>query len=273
MRRDVSLNGSGAWVVGLMMQPRLIQSTPALAAALRTMDQAQFIVAHGVSARADRLAPMYQLPGDSVADEAPAAAHLISHVAERLRRLAAAYAEWDVFDAPAYFDLDAAQADALVRVVERVSTVHVVFFADLLLPSFKAASCYWATTFAPAYVQMRQDPAIARHVHDGLEPVMLGHWQRLWSVIQQARAILSEDVGFLAANGAADERNRWQPWWRTPPRPGLDARLAPTLAETPTLTLTLDFALPAHRQPGRLRRLRAHRERRQRERRGRTARR
>lgn len=256
-----------------MVQPRLIQSTPALAAALRTMDHAQFVVARGAYTRPERMAPMYQLPGGPVADEAAAAAHLVSALAERLRRLATAYGEWEVFDAPAYFDLDAAQTEALVRVVERVSTVHVVFFVDLLLPSMKRAACYWAATFAPAYAHMRHEPAIARQVHDALQPVMHDHWQRLLAVSQQARTILTEDVGFWAANGAEDERNRWQPWWRTPPRPGLDARLTPSLVETPTLTLTLDFALPAHRQPGRLRRLRAQRERRQRQRQGRATRR
>src|SRR4029079_18100240 len=83
------------------------------------------------------LVPMYQVPDGADGEEAVAAAHVVSAISERLRRLATAYAEWDTFDAPAYFDLSEAHSADMVRLVERVSTVHVVFFADLLLPSFQ----------------------------------------------------------------------------------------------------------------------------------------
>lgn len=215
-------------------------------------------------ARPDRLAPMYHIPNKEVAEEATAAAHVVSQIVERLRRLAAAYGEWDRFDAPAYFDLSCEQTAALVKIVERVSTVHVVFFCDLLLPTFRNAATFWSERFTPAFIEMHQEPILAEQVLCELQPVMVERWKRLVEVIRGARAILADDVGFLAANGAHDERERWQRWWAASARPGLDEVLTPPLAQVPTLTLTLDFALPAHRQPDRLRRLRANRDRRRR---------
>lgn len=230
------------------------------------MDSDSFAPADGF-ARPDRLAPMYHIPAKGAEEEATAAAHVVGEVAERLRRLTAAYGEWDHFDAPAYFDLSCEQTAALVKIVERVSTVHVVFFCDLLLPTFRTAASFWGERFAPAFVEMKQEPILAKQVYAELQPVMVERWEQLVEVIRAARTILADDVGFLAANGAYDERERWQRWWGESARPGLDAVLTPSLAQVPTLTLTLDFALPAHRQPGRLRRLRANRDRRRRARR------
>jgi hypothetical protein len=227
------------------------------------MDSDVFAPAAGF-ARLDRLAPMYQIPGKGAEEEATAAAHVVSQVVERLRRLTAAYGEWDRFDAPAYFDLSCEQTAALVKIVERVSTVHLVFYCDLLLPTFRTAVNFWGERFTPAFSEMRQEPILAEQVYAELQPVMVEHWARLVGVIRSARTILADDVGFLATNGAHEERERWQRWWAESPRPGLDAGLIPPLAQVPTLTLTLDFALPAYRQPGRLRRLRTNRERRRR---------
>jgi hypothetical protein len=73
---------------------------------------------------------------------------------------------------------------------------------------------------------------------------------------------LADDIGFLATNAAHEERTRWQQWWSMPAVGGLDPQLTPALADIPTLTLSFEFPLPSHRQPERLRRLRANRERR-----------
>lgn len=89
--------------------------------------------------------------GDAVAEEAQAAATIVGEVAERLRRLGAAYGEWKHFDAPAYFDIPQPQADLLLTIAERVNSVYVHFQMDLLLPSFGAAESYWVNHFAPAY--------------------------------------------------------------------------------------------------------------------------
>lgn len=249
--------------ISTRIQSLSIHSAPALAAALRMMDGALFAPEDSF-ARPERLAPMYHISGKGVEEEATSAAYVVGQVAERLRRLAAAYGEWEHFDAPAYFDLSCEQATALVKIVERVSTVHVVFFCDQLLPSFRDAALFWSGRFSPAFLQMRQEPVLAEQVYCELQPVMVERWQQLLAVIRTARTILAEDVGFLATNGAHDERERWQRWWAAPAHPGLDEALMPPLAQVPTLTLTLDFALPAHRQPGRLRRLRANRDRRRR---------
>jgi hypothetical protein len=253
----------GVKAISTRIRPLSIHSAPALAAALRTMDRDFFAPVDGF-ARPDRLAPMYHIPSHGVEEEGTAAAHVVSQIAERLRRLTAAYGEWERFDAPAYFDLSCEQTAALVKIVERVSTVHVVCFCDLLLPTFRNAATFWSERFTPAFIEMRQEPLLAEQVYTELQPVMVERWERLVEVIRSARTILAEDVGFLATNGAQDERDRWQRWWADSARPGLDALLTPPLAQVPTLTLTIDFALPVHRQPGRLRRLRANRDRRRR---------
>jgi hypothetical protein len=240
-----------------------ITSAPALAAALRTAGDLPFVP---IVLRSAGLVPLYQVTGGSEQAEATAAAHVIGEIIERLRRLAVAYGEWDRFDAPAYFDLSHEQAAQLVRVTERVSTVHVVFFGDLLLPSFCAATTFWYEHFVPAYGQMRREPRLAEAFHTCLLPQLEAHWQRLLAVLRETRTLLADDVGFLAANGAQEERNRLQRYWQGPARSDLAAAFTLRLADVPTLTLMLEFALPAHRQPDRLRRLRAARDRRRRQR-------
>ena len=97
---------------------------------------------------------MYEVSGQSSAEEAASAVQALEDISDRLRRLHGAYGEWRQFDAGAYFDLSHAQTRRLVRVSERVSTVHVTFFADLLLPSFRAAEHYWYYCFCPSYWTM-----------------------------------------------------------------------------------------------------------------------
>lgn len=242
-----------------------LSSSPAFAAALRAMASPGGFAALWQSQ--SELVPMYRITGTDVNSEIDAASRVLSEVLERLRRLHDAYGEWQLFDIPAYFDLTESQAAALIHVSERVSTVHVTFYADLLLPTFQQSLAYWAQTFAPAYQQMDQGADAYTRFLTEVQPAMIEQWQRLLSVITQSRKLLLEDVSFLAANGGQEERGQWRHWWDRPPAPGLDPRLTPELKQLPTLTLSLDFPLPAHRQPHRLRRLRRNRDRHRAERR------
>lgn len=242
-----------------------LTSMPALATALRLMDTTRFQLADLALERPDALATMYRITNDlpTPEAEAEAAKRVLSEVTERMRRLDGAYGEWQLFDAPAYFDLTVDQAAQLVRVVERVSMVHVVFFADLLLPSFQSAASYWRQMYAPAYQALRNQPEQgAQRFIQEIQPAMIAQWQRLLAVVEHARSLLNQDVGFWATNNAEEERTRWLRWWRQEPAPGLIPTLKPDLQQTPTLTLAFDFPLPARRQPGRLRRLRRNQQRR-----------
>ncbi|MCE7982378.1 MAG: hypothetical protein DYG89_14385 [Caldilinea sp. CFX5] len=245
----------------------LLSSLPAFAAALRTMTPAHFARCT-LGETPNELAPMYRVNGGNRSgSEVDAAAHVLSEVVDRIRRLNAAYGEWAHFDAPAYFDLSVAQAACLLRVSERVTTVHITFYADLLLPSFQQLLVYWSETFVPAYDLRNQDVGTYQRFVNTVQPTLVAHWQQALSVITQTRRLLLADVSFLAINGGQEERARWRQWWDQPSASGLDPHLTPALNQLPTLTLSLDFPLPAHRQPHRLRRLRRSRERRRMERR------
>lgn len=249
-----------------------IVSAPALAAAIRrTHKRMELPGAMRPFLRRNSVVPMYHVSAgpdgvqpsvQSVQHEAQSAATMLMAVAERLRRLRAAYGAWRDFDAPAYFDLTEAQSDRLVQISERVTMVHVTFYADALLPSFQQAEAFWQETFRPDYMGLRNhlragdrplEPVM--HFADRSQPQMLDHWRRLVAVIQATRALLSDEIGFWATNGSSDERARWRWAWAIDPAPGLHANLLPTLARTPTLTLVIDFPLPPYRQPGRRRRL------------------
>jgi len=252
----------------IAMSTVLLSSTPAFAAALRAMTPAHFALCT-IGQTPGELVPMYRISrtnGNGIT-EAEAASRVVGEVVERMRRLNDAYGEWQQFDIPAYFDLTASQSACLVRISERVSTVHVTFYADLLLPSFQQLLLYWSETFVPAYQQMSRSADAYGAFLSVVQPTFIGQWQQLLEVIAQSRRLLLEDVSFLAVNGGQEERSRWRHWWEQPPAARLDPRLTPELGQLPTLTLSLDFPLPAHRQPHRLRRLRQNRERRRAERR------
>lgn len=255
------------------MNNPVITSAPALAAALRVTDTIEEPAPLEQTFAADSLVPMYQIDTDGADAEAQSAAHVVSEIAERLRRLAAAYGEWTTFDAPAYFDLTAAQAARLVRISERVSTVYVIFFADLLLPAFRQAETFWADDFLPTYhiTHPQHDVdtwAYAIYFQQHVQPKMVAYWHYLMDILQQTRSLLADDIGFLSTNCAPEERMRWRRAWERTPAAGLDMALQPALNNIPTLSLAFEFPLPTHRQSGRLRRLRRNRERRRRFRRG-----
>lgn len=230
-------------------------------------------LAHGLPIlsvlRTFRVVPMYRVSGNGVQAEAEAAANVLSEISDRLRRLPSAYGEWKHFDTEAYFDLLPQQAARLVRVSERVSTVHAAVFADLLLPSYQTAEAFWFRHFWGDYRALHNNltygteplPDVARF-YEQSQPRMAAYWLRLLDVIERARSALGTDVGFLAVNGSEDERARWRQAWNQPPALGLDPVLMPPPQAIPTLTLSIDFPLPASRQPGRLRRLRINRARR-----------
>lgn len=230
-----------------------ILSTPALAAALRTLGRSADPLPTPPVLEPHLLTPMYRIGSGSIAHEAASAARLASDLAERLRRLAGAYGEWRSFEPEPYFDLYGEQAELLVKIAERVSTVHVTVYVDALLPSFQAAVDCLALEMAPARFR--------NGAYTAAQAAMSERWLRLLVVLSTTREQLAHDAGFLASNGASEERSRWRAAWQRPQPAGLAPALAVSLAETPTLTLSVEFPLPAARQPGRLRRLRRAQQR------------
>jgi hypothetical protein len=148
-----------------------------------------------------------------------------------------------------------------VTIVERVTTVHVTVFADLLLPSFQRAVTA-LDAYAAAHARLHEGVEEAERFFDHVQPAMLDAWAAAVAVARAARNQLAGDVGYLGLNGAAEERWRWSAAWQQPAAPGVAACLLPAPAAVPTLTLITDFPLPAWRQPGRRRRLSANRARR-----------
>lgn len=223
-----------------------IPSVPALAVALHRWRQRVPLPPVDEALSPSALAPMYRLSTGSVAEEARSAAQLTGEVAERLRRLTRAYGEWRVFEPGPYFDLTPRQVDLLTHIVERASTVHVVFYVDALLPAFQAVQNY-AAQVAPHTGSVEQ----VETVHETL----LERWRRLLAVLDSARAQLAEDVNFLGLSAAHEEQERWLPMPRVAGLNGSADWLLAGRQTLPTLTLAIDFPLPAFRQPGRKRRL------------------
>ena len=240
-----------------------IRSVPALAALLRQIDRCELPVSTTKIFASRSLAPVYRVQNSTGAKEAKAAVTTVSQLADRLRRMARAYGEWKEFEIPAFFDLWPEHARRLVELEERVSTVNVTFYADMLLPSFHLTEQYWTQEFFPAYQSAQpfagateEYSSYTAHFLEFEQPKMRAYWDKLLAVVTEARRELWNDIGFLAAAAAGEEKACWQWAWRCPPPPGLDERLLPPLRQLPTLTLNVEFPLPAYRQPGRVRRLR-----------------
>ena len=221
---------------------------------------------------------MYQVHSGDIESEARQAAGVIERVIDRIQRLGTAYGEWLDFDAGAYFDLHPASVTRLVRISERVNTVHINFYADLLLPAFCELAQFFTTDFVATYrtahgvsaedasrtgeAPTGDDGSEFQRFYEITQPTMLECWERTRNTIQATREILAESPGYLMTNGTREEQIHWGKDWLTTAMAGLEPALTPALAEVPTLTLSFDFPLPAYRQPGRIRRLRSNRERR-----------
>lgn len=240
----------------------LPRSLPALGWALRSLRTETA----GVEAALESLRRPVQVyriqggAGSSVDAEAESAAHAVRHAIDRLHRLAAAYGEWKDFDPAAYFDLTQTQAGLLVQASERVTAVHITFHADLLLPSFRQAVELWALVFVPGWQHRQESGETHEMLFGQAQPRLAEQVQRAQAVIEHTRRRLLGEIGYLAANGANEERWRWT--LPANPPPGLAPALLLDAHSVPTLTLTADFPLPLARQPGRQRRLRRHRARR-----------
>lgn len=182
----------------------------------------------------------------SFEEEAHAAAFVVRHALDRLQRLPAAYGEWSTFEAAAYFDLTPLQAALLVEVREGATAVQVLFFTDLLLPRVQRALGAWADLAAAGQTDARLSA----------QAQMATAWREATAAVWGTRRLLAAEIGYLAANAAQAERRRRL----TDPLTGELLRLPGRLAGAeegppPTLTLAIDFPLPAWRQPGRRRRL------------------
>jgi hypothetical protein len=236
------------------------RSLPALGWALRSL-RTQVAGVETALESLRRPVQVYRVhAGPTVEAEAESAAHAVRHAVERLRRLAAAYGEWSEFDPAAYFDLTAPQAGLIVQTNERVTAVHITFFADLLLPSFQRALATWATIFVPGWQRRAESGEAHEVLFEQAQPLLVDHVQRARAVVERTRRHLLGEIGYLAANGASEERWRWT--LAADPPPGLAPALLLEPHTVPTLTLTSDFPLPLARQPERQRRLRRHRARR-----------
>src|SRR5690606_713960 len=122
---------------------------------------------------------------DAIA-EAESGAHMVRHIIDRLQRLRGAYGEWQHFDAPAYFDLTREQANLLIAVSERVTAVHVIFYADLLFPSLRAALQLWAGEATTAAVRVpagQTVEALERHGEQVL-PELHRRWRHALAIIE-----------------------------------------------------------------------------------------
>jgi hypothetical protein len=173
-------------------------------------------------------------------------------------RLRGAYGEWRTFDAPAYFDLTEEQCSLLLEVNERVTGVHILAHVDLLLPSMQETIAFWMRMGATSPATSDSTPEEIERYAQQILPELMRRWERTVAVAQATRALLAGDADYLAANGAAEERWRWQA--REVRARGNTSALASTpIAQIPTLALTIDFPLPAWRQAGRLRRLQRNR--------------
>lgn len=240
-----------------------VRSVPALAAKMRQIDTCALPASYTEIFNRRSLSPAYLVQNHVGAREVQTAATTIAQAADKLRRMSRAYGEWQEFDIPAFFDLWPEHAPHLVHVEERVSTVNVTFFADLLLPSFQRAEQYWAREFFPAYQTARpplntsaDSSSFTSHFLDFEQPKMRAYWDKLIEVMGETRSALWNDIDFLAATAGGEEKTYWEWAWRRKSPPGLDRRLLPQLHHLPTLTLGVEFPLPASRQPGRVRRLR-----------------
>jgi len=227
----------------------MLRSLPALKQALLQIESVEHEGSVAAAFEAADLVCVYRVAnGATIEREARAAASAIAILADRLARLESAYAYWQPFEPGPYFDLRPEQATLMCEVEESEGYVHVRLYADLLVPSFRAAERLYSQEFLPA-VQVGAMAnriahiAEARQAVQTLWPLLQARLHRAEEVIRQATTLLLQagDVSFLAAWGAAEERRRVG-----------RARAA----HVPTLTLDYQFPRPLSRHTSRQRILR-----------------
>jgi len=167
-------------------------------------------------------------------------------LAERLRRLPAAYPHWHRFDPAAYFDLRPEQVEAMVRIEALGATLDVTIYADLLSPAFRRAERFWAREFCPAYFVAGQKDVFDAHFWQRILPAM----QRRLSEAREEISLAGEtlfgqgDVTFLSVSAASDERASHQ--HRIPD----DETLIILYRDLPTLTLRRSYDILEMIGPG-----------------------
>jgi len=230
----------------------MIRTLPELARVWWTLEDTWPEVSSARQLLCRPLVPAYKVnpswPGEK---RVQAAACAVRILADRLARLPRVWAEWDVFDAEAYFDLYPEQARVLVTLHQTRHKVQVMLFADLLVPGFREAELYWVEKVVPA-LHAAQPALFSRDGHPDDASHAWAEWvarevgpemeARLYAAaaeIRHVREVLYEqgDVGFLAASASLEERYRVS-------RLGngrVDVRLWQRLQMVPTLTLELTF--------------------------------
>lgn len=200
------------------------------------------------------VAQAYQVRRSSIEAEAASAAHAVRHAVDRLQRMARAYGEWSAFDAAAYFDLTEDQVELIVQLNERVTTVHVTFYADLLLPRFQMALQAHAELMTALQYGDAQSLQVVGPPGSGERA--LKAWEDAAQVTRLARRLLSGDIGYMTVGSGHEEQWCWQ---READSASARPNSRPDIRGAPSLALVIDFPLPAWRQPGRVRRLMRHR--------------
>ncbi len=195
-----------------------------------------------------RLAPIYRLRlTDTLPQRQRKLRQLMVFLHQRFIRLQEAWPAWDEFDVGAYFDLYPDQATALCETRVHNGKLQVVFFVDMLMPSFRRALHYWQTVVVPAYKQV--EPSLAGPVSrpTSLQQVLgtafdndiMPEFDALYleahtAMLQSIRPLAqSGDVHFLAHSAACLERLRVAKAYR---KAGPN-QIATKLDQVPTLTL------------------------------------
>ncbi len=227
----------------------MLRSLPALKQALLQIESVERAGSVAAAFEAADLVCAYRVAnGVPIEQEARAVASAVITLADRLARLESAYAYWQPFEPGPYFDLRPEQAALMCEVEESAGFVRVRLYADLLVPSFRAAERLYSQEFLPAMQVGAMASRIAhiaeaRQAVQALWPLLQARLRRAEEVIRLATTLLLQtgDVSFLAAWGAAEERRR----------------VGKTrAAHAPTLTLDYQFPRPLSRRASRQRILR-----------------
>lgn len=247
------------------MATRYIRSVPSLAAHIRNVPRERIYDSSSLACPAAELVQTYHpskldtlldaRPSISVLNrEADTMAHVLRRLSDHLQRLSHAYAEWQDFDAGAYFDLYPKQTEVLIDIRGTGRMTRITFFGDLMIPRFQLAEHYFVETFAPSYRAAfpvgrepnRQSPAM-QLFRDEVEPEMARRWQHLYLVAQRLLWTLKNELDYLVVTDGEEEMFNWRPSWHTPGCPELVSGLLPAWESLTTFTMAVQCA-PASRE-------------------------